>query len=156
MVLPVSVSFKFGYKEGMAVTAFFFLLTVSVAASSFSGSEELVDPNIKLDVERSWITNSTYENMTPVIGKVWQFLEVSVSNLNEEQPFQVSIPHFFAYTRQGLKIWVFNGEDYMYPPLEPGENQTVSLVFHIEEGVQLTELEYIQKLSSTVLCPIPG
>ena len=155
MFLHDIVSFRLGYKEGMSLAAFLLLLIVSVAAASFSSSEELVDPRIELDVQRSWITNSTYENMTPVLGKVWQFVDVNVVNLNDEQAFQVSIPHFFGYTRNGLKIWVFNGEDFTYPPLEPGENQTVTLVFHIKEGIQLTELEYIQKLSSTVRCSIP-
>jgi hypothetical protein len=148
------MGFKFGYKEGVATAAFILLVFVSIAAASFSGSEELVDPNINIEVQRSWITNSTYQNMTPVSGKVWHFVDVNVSNLNEDQPFQVSIPHFFAYTRDGSRVWVFNGEDYMYEPLDPGENQTVILVFHLREGVDITEIEYIQKLSEPVRCPV--
>ena len=149
------MDFKIGYKEVVAIFAFIFLVVIIILAGIYQGIDEMVDPDISLDVQGTWRTNETLQNFTPVSGKVWQIVEVNILNMNEGSSFLVSIAHFYAITDQGDKIWVFNGEDYIYDPIGPGQNQTVSLVFHIKEDISLVELEYIQKLSTSVICDIP-
>jgi hypothetical protein len=121
----------------------------------YDDTKEMVDPNITLNVQRTWRTNESFGDLTPVSDKLLQIVEVNVTNLNEESSFLVSVPHFYAITDEGDEIWVFNGEDYIYDPIEPGQNQTVVLVFHIHEDVILVELQYDQKLTSSVVCDIP-
>jgi len=150
-----SVNFRFGFREAVAVIALVILIAVVVSVGFLQGVEEMVDPKISLRIERTWQTNGTLQNITPNEGRVWQVIDVRITNMNEDSSFQVSISHFFAYTDEGEKLWVFNGEDYDHDPIEPGENQTVSLIFHIEENADLVELEYVRKLSSTVSCNIP-
>jgi hypothetical protein len=78
-----------------------------------------------------------------------------ITNHNDEKEFLVSVPHFFAYSQSGEKLWVFNGEDFQYDPIEPGQNLTVKLIFQIPDGEKLVKLEYTQKISSAVKCDIP-
>ncbi|MFW3146242.1 MAG: hypothetical protein ACMUIE_05475 [Thermoplasmatota archaeon] len=147
---------KFGVREFVALGAFLFLVAVAVLVAVFhKGSEEMVNPNITLRVDDTWITNSTAENLTPVNGKLWQVVHVNISNLNEESEFIVSIPHFYGYTDKGERIWVYNGEDFDYPSIEPGQNITVILLFQITEDDLLSEIEYTQRVSEPVKCEVP-
>lgn len=150
------MAFRFGYREIVAVSALVMLIAVAIVAVKFEGVEERVDPNISLDVESTWTTDEEVQNVTPVAGKIWQVMEVKITNMNKKSPFQVSVTHFYAHSDRGDRYWLFNGEDFTYGPIEPGENQTVTLIFHIPEGTTLAKLEYVQKLSSTAQCEIPS
>ena len=149
------MKFKFGIKEAVTVLCLAILIAVTILAGVFDDVEEMVDPNISLNIDGTWRTNETLNNVTPNKGKVWQVVEVRISNMNNKSSFQVSVPHFYAYTESEEKLWVFNGEDYSYDPIDPGEEQTVSLIFHVDESASLVRLEYIQKISSPAICEIP-
>lgn len=142
-------------KWPIPVAALLLLLTISLAAALFPGGAEMADPEIGLEVRRTWTSSKGPEGMSPIHGKIWQYLDVDMRNLNRDQPIQVSVPHFFAKTEGGERIWVHNSEDFNYPALGPGENETVHLIFMVDMGLVLYELEYIQRVSGPVRCEIP-
>jgi len=146
---------RFGYKEILTLTSLVVILIVVILAVNFKGIDELVDPDISIKVSGSWYAQGPVDDQLPVEGKEWMVLDVNISNLNEENDFQVSIPHFYGTTREGNRIWVFNSEDYDHGPIGPGENIMVRLIFHIPASEYLESLEYIQRLSGPVTCEVP-
>ncbi len=137
------------------LAAFSLLLTISFAAGLYPGGAEMVDPEIGLEVQRTWSSSEGPEGMAPVSGKTWQYVDVDMRNLNKGSSVQISVPHFFARADGGERLWVHNSEDFSYPALGQGENVTVHLLFMVERGLVLKELEYIQRVSGPVRCEIP-
>ncbi|MBN1389681.1 MAG: hypothetical protein JXA22_03455 [Candidatus Thermoplasmatota archaeon] len=149
------VTIGIGYKEIAALLTIVTLLTVVGIASNYKEVDELVEPDISIDVQSSWSTYGPIEGQYPVDGKKWQVLSVNITNLNDDAAFQVSIPHFYGTTDSGDRIWVFNSEEYSFGKIDPGENVTVILVFDVLEHEVLTGLEYTQRVSGPLKCDVP-
>lgn len=143
-------------KWPIPVAALLLLLTISLSTALFPGGAEMADPEIGIEVRRTWTSSKGPEGMSPIHGKVWQYLDVDMRNQNKVSSIQVSVPHFFAKAEGGERIWVHNSEDFSYPALGPGENVTVHLVFMVEIGLVLNELEYIQRVTGPARCTIPA
>ncbi|MGA1820699.1 MAG: hypothetical protein ACMUHU_06800 [Thermoplasmatota archaeon] len=146
---------RIGYKELLALASMVVMIILVFLAVNFEDVDELVDPNISIDVSGSWHSQYAVDGQLPVEGKKWMVLDVNIKNLNNETDFQVSIPHFYAQTTAGDSIWVHNSEDYDHSPIGPGENITVTLIFHIKDSETLSRLEYKQRLSGPVVCDVP-
>jgi len=149
------VEYRFGYKDIMALASLIMIIILIILAVNFKSIDELVDPDISIEVTGSWYSDGPVDDQLPVEEKKWVVLDVNISNSNEDSDFQVSVPHFYGRTGEGDSIWVFNSEDYDQGPIGPGENTTVRLVFQIPIADQLSRLEYIQRLSGPVTCDVP-
>ncbi|MBN1539277.1 MAG: hypothetical protein JW939_03965 [Candidatus Thermoplasmatota archaeon] len=145
----------FGYREIAAFSITVVVVIISVLAAFLDGVDELVDPEISMEVKASWSTIGPFQGQLPVEGKKWQVLSVEIDNLNEDSAFVVSVPHFYGTTGDNRRIWVFNSEEYGYEPIEPGDNLTVTLVFDIPMDEYLAGLEYVQRISGPLTCDVP-
>ena len=105
------VEIRAGYKEVMALAIMIIIIVMVLLAVNFDEFDELVDPDISIEVSRSWHSQYAMDGQLPVEGKEWIILDVNITNMNRDIDFQVSVPHFYAETGNGDMVWVFNSED---------------------------------------------
>lgn len=156
MIIDVCVLRRLGYREAVAASLVLLQVILIVAAFAAGGFREEIDPEISLEVVKTRKEWGELQGRIPVEGKVWQVVQVNFVNLNQDAMLEPLPWDFYAYTEDNERTWPFNSDRGPFDPIEPGGNSTLMLIFGIEEGSHLVELEYIKKASGPVTCTIPG
>jgi hypothetical protein len=143
-----------GVKEMVALSAIILQIALITTALSIRDLDEVVDPDISLEVSRTVIEKGQYGNLTPVEGKMWQIVYVNVTNNNDRYPHDVPYWAFYGYTESGERIWTFNSDEPSIAPIEPGENAIIELVFDIPMDTRLIQLEYVQSMTGPLVIDI--
>lgn len=144
-----------GLKEGIFGAFFIFQVVLVVLVYVIGDYGEVMDPDLSMEVGRTWTVDEQIDGITPVEGKVWQLVEVEITNNNEEEPIEIMPWHFFAIDNDGERIWPFNSDTGPTNSIDPGGTDNLLLIFDIEKGSRLVEMEYIKRTSSPLKFSIP-
>ncbi|MCK5772829.1 MAG: hypothetical protein KAH57_03495 [Thermoplasmata archaeon] len=127
------------------------LLTI-LTIGCLESVDEMLDPDLTIAVEDTWTQNETDDNLLPLSDHEWFYININITNNNEEGSHPIDVNQFFA------KI----GDDWLWcrgPPggetmIDPDESLILTIYFEVEVGERPTELEYRRTVSDPISCPI--
>ncbi len=114
--------------------------------------DEMLDPDLTITVEDTWAQNETDDGMLPLSDHEWFYININVTNNNDEGPHPIDVNQFFAKIENEW-IWCRGppGEETM---IDPGETLEMTIYFEVSIGERPTELEYRRTVSDPISCPL--
>jgi hypothetical protein len=88
-----------------------------------------------------WIENSDPDGNTPMKDHVWLFVEMNISNRNENIDHDLKFNRFFLGSTDGKEQWcmgILNNDTL----IENGASKNITLFFELPEGADPDWIEY--------------
>ena len=133
------------------------MVTLSLLLSGCLESiDEVMDPDLSIRVERTWIQTKNDEGQEPLTGSTWTYMTVNITSHNEDHSHPIDIYQFYARDTTGEWHWCRGPEDRGEISIGPGDSISLDIYFEVPKGRTLERLEYRRMATDPISCPVPG